>query len=79
MSQGSLVWTGRHAGGPREDPTGGVMRRDAVVEEVVEASSGEPAATVSGTPFQVDQPQVKQLQERSRQVNRLLYLEGNFR
>ena len=40
-------WT---TGGPREDPTGGVMRRDAVVEEVVEASSGEPVATVSGTP-----------------------------
>jgi hypothetical protein len=29
--------------------------------------------------FQVDQPQVKQLQERSRQVNRLLDLEGNLR
>ena len=40
-------WT---TGGPREDPTGGVMRRDAVVEEVVEASSGEPVATVSGIP-----------------------------
>ena len=40
-------WT---TGGPREDPTGGVMRRDAVVGEVVEASSGEPTATVSGTP-----------------------------
>ena len=40
-------WT---TGGPREDLTGGVMRRDAVVEEVFEASSGEPAATVSGTP-----------------------------
>ena len=35
-------WT---TGEPREDPTGGVMRRDAVVEEVVEASSGEPMAT----------------------------------
>ena len=40
-------WT---TGEPREDPTGGVMRRDAVVEEVVEASSGEPMATASGTP-----------------------------
>ena len=40
-------WT---TGEPREDPTGGVMRRDAVVDEVVEASSGEPMATVSGTP-----------------------------
>ena len=40
-------WT---TGEPREDPTGGVMRRDAVVEEVVEASSGEPVATASGTP-----------------------------
>ena len=37
-------WT---TGEPREDPTGGVMRRDAVVEEVVEASSGEPMATAS--------------------------------
>ena len=40
-------WT---TGEPREDPTGGVMRRDAVVDEVVEASSGEPMATASGTP-----------------------------
>ena len=40
-------WT---TGEPREDPTGGVMRRDAVVEEVVEASLGEPMATASGTP-----------------------------
>ena len=39
-------WT---TGEPREDPTGGVMRRDAVVEEVVEASAGEPMATASGT------------------------------
>ena len=41
-------WT---TGGPRENPTGGVMRRDAVVEEV-QATSGtqEPAVTVSGTP-----------------------------
>ena len=39
-------WT---TGEPREDPTGGVMRRDAVVEEV-QPPSGEPAATVSGTP-----------------------------
>ena len=39
-------WT---TGGPRENPTGGVMRRDAVVEEV-QAPSGEPAVTVSGTP-----------------------------
>ena len=39
-------WT---TGEPREDPTGGVMRRDAVVEEV-RPPSGEPAATVSGTP-----------------------------
>ena len=39
-------WT---TGEPREDPTGGVMRRDAVVEEV-QPPSGEPAATVSGAP-----------------------------
>ena len=39
-------WT---TGEPREDPTGGVMRRDAVVEEV-QPPSGEPAVTVSGTP-----------------------------
>ena len=39
-------WT---TGEPREDPTGGVMRRDAVVDEV-RAPSGEPAVTVSGTP-----------------------------
>ena len=39
-------WT---TGEPREDPTGGVMRRDAVVDEV-RALSGEPAVTVSGTP-----------------------------
>ena len=37
-------WT---TGEPREDPTGGVMRRDAVVEEV-QPPSGEPAVTVSG-------------------------------
>ena len=39
-------WT---TGEPREDPTGGVMRRDAVVDEV-RAPSGEPAVAVSGTP-----------------------------
>ena len=39
-------WT---TGEPREDPTGGVMRRDAVVEEV-QPPSGELAVTVSGTP-----------------------------
>ena len=39
-------WT---TGEPRENPTGGVMRRDAVVEEV-QAPSGEPTVTVSGTP-----------------------------
>ena len=32
----------------REDPTGGVMRRDAVVEEVVEAASGEASGATSG-------------------------------
>ena len=41
-----MDWT---TGEPREDPTGGVMRRDAVVEEV-QPPSGEPAVTVSGTP-----------------------------
>ena len=41
-----MDWT---TGEPREDPTGGVMRRDAVVDEV-RAPSGEPAVTVSGTP-----------------------------
>ena len=44
-------WT---TGEPREDPTGGVMRRDAVVGEVQETSGtqepAEPAVTVSGTP-----------------------------
>ena len=40
-----MDWT---TGEPREDPTGGVMRRDAVVEEV-QPPSGEPAVTVSGT------------------------------
>ena len=73
-------WT---TGEPREDPTGGVMRRDAVVDEV-RAPSGEPAVTVSGTPdtkkqFQVDKRQVKHLQDRSHQVSRLLDLEGNLR
>ena len=40
-------WT---TGEPREDPTGGIMRRDAVVEEVVEAASGEASGAISGEP-----------------------------
>ena len=83
VSLGSLGWTGRQEG--REKTRLGALcaemqwsRKWLRLHQVSQWRLFQ----VHQTPkkqFQVDQPQVKQLQERSRQVNRLLDLEGNLR